>query len=202
MASGSRCAAARETRIRRAKRAKKIRAIQASALLDITDRSLAWRARRSSAVNEHRREDQATLRGWAMTGSQAGFERRVQSALEASPSRIPVVVGGCGTGRTFLLRRLCERAARGTAQYVDVERCATTPERFFAAVTAASPFAPSEGRHAPSNTREAFDALRAFVETSRAPGAEPCTFLLDEVLELRTFESFPGLRHVLRDLLE
>ena len=33
-------------------------------------------------------------------------------------------------------------------------------------------------------------------------GGEPCTFLLDEVLELRTFESFPGLRHVLRDLLE
>src|SRR2546427_6445881 len=137
-----------------------------------------------------------------MTGSQAGFERRVQSALEASPSRIPVVVGGCGTGRTFLLRRLRERAARGTTQYVDVERCATTPERFLAAVTAASPFPPSVGHHAPSNTREAFDALRAFVETARAPGAEPCTFLLDEVLELRTFESFPGLRHVLRDLLE
>ena len=37
---------------------------------------------------------------------------------------------------------------------------------------------------------------------ARAPGGEPCTFLLDEVLELRTFESFPGLRHVLRDLLE
>src|SRR2546428_3200046 len=137
-----------------------------------------------------------------MTGSQAGFERWVQSALEASTSRIPVVVGGCGTGRTFLLRRLREHAARGTTQYVDVERCATTPERFLAAVTAASPFPPSEGHHAPSNTREAFDALRAFVETARAPGGTPCTFLLDEVLELRTFESFPGLRHVLRDLLE
>ena len=37
---------------------------------------------------------------------------------------------------------------------------------------------------------------------ARAPGGEPCTFLLDEVLELRTFESFPGLRHVLRDPLE
>src|SRR5688572_16135254 len=36
----------------------------------------------------------------------------------------------------------------------------------------------------------------------RARGGEPCTFLLDEVLELRTFESFPGLRHVLRDLLD
>ena len=27
----------------------------------------------------------------------------------------------------------------------------------------------------------------------------PSTFLLDEILELRTFESFPGLRHVLRE---
>ena len=44
--------------------------------------------------------------------------------------------------------------------------------------------------------------LLAFFDTARAPGGEPCTFLLDEVLELRTFESFPGLRHVLRDLLE
>jgi len=43
--------------------------------------------------------------------------------------------------------------------------------------------------------------LLVFFDTSRAPGGEPCTFLLDEVLELRTFESFPGLRHVLRDLL-
>src|SRR5207249_6160226 len=36
----------------------------------------------------------------------------------------------------------------------------------------------------------------------RSSDLEPCTFMLDEVLELRTFESFPGLRHVLRDLLE
>ena len=50
--------------------------------------------------------------------------------------------------------------------------------------------------------REAFDALLAFFDTARAPGGEPCTFLLDEVLELRTFESFPGLRHVLRELLQ
>ena len=44
--------------------------------------------------------------------------------------------------------------------------------------------------------------LLSFFDTTRAPGGAPCTFLLDEVLELRTFESFPGLRHVLRDLLE
>jgi hypothetical protein len=139
-----------------------------------------------------------------MTGSQAGFERRVQSALEASPSRIPVILGGCGSGRSHLLHRLRERAGRSAAQYIDVERSATTPERFLDAVVTASPFppAPRGDASAPANAREAFDALLAFVDTARAPGGEPCTFLFDEVLELRTFESFPGLRHVLRDLLE
>jgi hypothetical protein len=69
-------------------------------------------------------------------------------------------------------------------------------------VTSSSPF-PSHGTgRAPANAREAFEALRAYFDTTRAPGGEPCTFLLDEVLELRTFESFPGLRHVLRDLVE
>jgi len=42
----------------------------------------------------------------------------------------------------------------------------------------------------------------AFMSTATAPGGGPATFLLDEVLELRTFESFPGLRHVLRDLFD
>jgi hypothetical protein len=140
-----------------------------------------------------------------MTGAQTGFERRVQTALEASPSRIPVILGGCGTGRTFLLQRLRERAGRASAQYIDVERCATTPERFLDAVVASSPFPPAvrpEGARGPATAREAFDAVLAFIDTARGPGGEPSTFLLDEVLELRTFESFPGLRHVLRDLLE
>ena len=137
-----------------------------------------------------------------MTGPQAGFERRVQSAVEASPSRIPVILGGCGTGRTALLRRLRDRLGRGAAQYIDIERCATTPERFLHAVTTASPFARHDGDRTPASAREAFDMLLSFFDTARAPGGEPCTFLLDEVLELRTFESFPGLRHVLRDLVE
>jgi hypothetical protein len=140
-----------------------------------------------------------------MTGSQTGFERRVQTVLEASPSRIPVILGGCGTGRTFLLQRLRDRAGRGDAQYLDVERCATTPERFLDAVIASSPFPPAvrtDGSRAPGTAREAFDAVLAFIDTARTPTGEPCTFLVDEVLELRTFESFPGLRHVLRDLLE
>src|SRR5262245_30698844 len=137
-----------------------------------------------------------------MTGPVAGFERRVQSALEASPSRIPVILGGCGTGRTWLLQRCRERAGRGAAQYIDIERCATTPERFLEMVTSSSPFRWHGADHSPTTAREAFDALLAFFDTARAPGGEPCTFLLDEFLELRTFESFPGLRRVLRELLD
>ena len=137
-----------------------------------------------------------------MAGQQTGFERRVLGALESAPSRIPVVPGGCGTGRTVLLQRLRDRLGRGAAQYVDIERCATTPERFLQAVTGASPFPWQPAERQPATPRQAFDMLLAFFDTARAPGGEPCTFLLDEVLELRTFESFPGLRHVLRDLLE
>jgi hypothetical protein len=137
-----------------------------------------------------------------MTGPVAGFERRVQSALEASPSRIPVILGGCGTGRTWLLQRCRERAGRGAAQYIDIERCATTPERFLQAVLTSSPFHWHGAGQTPATAREAFDALLAYFDTVRAPGGEPCTFLLDEFLELRTFESFPGLRRVLRELLD
>ena len=136
-----------------------------------------------------------------MTGPRAGFERRVQGALDAAPSRIPVVLGGCGTGRTWLLQRLRERALRGTVQYVDVERCASTPERFLTALTSSSPF-PWHGDHTPpASARAAFESALQFLTTAPAPGGGPATFLLDEALELRTFESFPGLRHVLRELL-
>lgn len=137
-----------------------------------------------------------------MTSAPAGFDRRVLSALDASPSRIPVLLGGCGTGRTSLLTRLRDRIGRGAAQYIDVERCATTPERFLTALTSSSPFKWHAAETIPSSAREAFDALLAFFDTARTPSGEPCTFLLDETLELRTFESFPGLRHVIRELVE
>jgi winged helix-turn-helix DNA-binding protein len=130
----------------------------------------------------------------------AGLERRIVAALEAIPPRIPVMLGGCGTGRSTALHALVDRLGRDQCQYIDIERAASTPERFLRAVSMSSPFppTPSDG---PRSAREAFDLTLAHLSNARSAGRS-VTFLLDEVLELRTFESFPGLRHVLRELLQ
>jgi hypothetical protein len=129
--------------------------------------------------------------------------RRVTAALDASPSRIPVLVGGCGSGRTTLLRQLRERLGRQAVQYIDVERTATTPERFLRAVRAVSPFPVLDTSAAdPIGARAAFDDTLALFARARTAGSEPATYLLDEFLELRTFESFPGLRRVLHECVD
>ena len=112
-----------------------------------------------------------------------------------------MLLGGCGTGRTTALHALADRLGREDCQYIDVERAASTPERFCAAVLGASPFAHATSDSAPRSAREAFDHTLAHFARARALD-RPATFLLDEALELRTFESFPGLRHVLRELLQ
>jgi len=134
------------------------------------------------------------------------LERRVLTVLEGSagiPARIPVVLGGCGAGRTSLLLRLRDLIGRTSCQYIDVERVATTPERFFSAIReyAVLPSPHAAAQPADAGARQAFDATLAFLDTARASGGGPATFLLDEFLELRTFESFPGLRTVLRDFI-
>ena len=64
-----------------------------------------------------------------------GLERRVLAALDANPSRIAVVLGGCGSGRTTMLHALADRLGpHRQCQYIDVERSASTPERFCRAV--------------------------------------------------------------------
>ena len=140
-----------------------------------------------------------------MIPERPSLERRVLSTLDgmAGSRRIPVLVGGCGSGRTSVLLRLRDLIGRTHAQYVDVERIATTPERFLTALRDASPFpSPAYGAAAAERgAREAFDASLAFLDTARISGEAPATFLLDEFLELRTFESFPGLRSVLKDLI-
>ena len=142
-----------------------------------------------------------------MIPERPSLERRVLAALDGSAgggTRIPIILGGCGTGRTSLLLRLRDLIGRPSSQYVNVEAIATTPERFLTGIRAASPFPAhpyGQAAGAEPGAREAFDAALAFLDTARAPGEVPATFLLDEFLELRTFESFPGLRTVLRDLI-
>src|SRR5207253_2814145 len=101
--------------------------------------------------------------------------RAVAAAIDAVPSRIPVLVGGCGTGRTTLLHQVRDRVGRFISQYVDVERSATTPERFLKALCSSSPFVPVAD--APG-ARPSFDAALAFFTNTRGPGGEPVTFLL------------------------
>ena len=139
-----------------------------------------------------------------MIPERPALEKRVLSALDAANApRIPVLLGGCGSGRTSVLLRLRDLIGRTQAQYIDIERVATTPERFLRAMRDASPFpaAPYTSNSGENGARDAFDATLAFLDTARAAGDAPATFLLDEFLELRTFESFPGLRSVLRDLV-
>ncbi|MCU1385870.1 MAG: hypothetical protein JWL71_4567 [Acidobacteria bacterium] len=128
--------------------------------------------------------------------------RRITAALDASPSRIPVLVGGCGSGRTTMLRQLRDRIGRTAVQHIDVERTATTPERFLHALSAVSPFPAPDSSAPAAGARAAFDATLAFFARARTAASEPATFFLDEFLELRTFESFPGLRRVLHDCID
>jgi hypothetical protein len=135
-----------------------------------------------------------------MLTARSTLTRRIITAIDASPSRIPVLLGGCGSGRTTLLQQIRERLGRTSAQFIDVERTATTPERFLRAIAATSAFPLAET--SPAGARAAFDHTLAFLTRARTPAAEPATFLLDEFLELRTFESFPGLRRVLHELID
>jgi hypothetical protein len=136
-----------------------------------------------------------------MIVERAGLERRVLASLDAG--RIPVVLGGCGTGRTSLLLRLQQQAGTGHAQYLDFAAAATTPEQCLAAVTrvstvtAGGPPPPDT----PTSPRAAFDGLMSYFDRARAADGTPATFLIDEILDIRTFENFPGLRHVQRDIV-
>ncbi len=60
-----------------------------------------------------------------MIPERPALERRVLAALDGTAGngrRIPVVLGGCGTGRTSLLLRLRDLIGKETCQFVDVER--------------------------------------------------------------------------------
>ena len=133
------------------------------------------------------------------------LERRILSAFEATPPRIPVLLGGSGSGRTSLLLRIAERLGDSRSQYIDAERAASTPEGFYSAVTTHTPYVvaePASPRNGDRAARVAFSALLTFFGRARTQDGSTPTFLIDEMLELRTFESFPGLRGVLRELID
>ena len=133
------------------------------------------------------------------------LKRRLLSAIEADPPRIPIVLGLGGSGRTTLLLELQYELGKERSQYLDVEQTATTPEHFFRSLTANSPFNAINEKTEFSealSTREAFQATLRFLDRARPSATNPGIFLLDEILELKTFENFPGLRLVLKELIE
>ena len=139
-----------------------------------------------------------------MTWERPALERQVLSALDAEPARIPVLLGACGSGRTSLLNRVAASFGDRRSRYIDVERVASTPERLLAAVTCAAPArAANDGAPlppaGPRTPRAAFDELLAFLGRKGAP---PPLLLFDELLEVRTLESFPGLRGGARELVD
>jgi hypothetical protein len=139
-----------------------------------------------------------------MTARVSPLADHLEASLAAAGAPVPLVAGGCGTGRTASLLALRGRLGARRCQYVDVERVATTPERFLRSLIAHSPFLLNGEigpEHPPGCAREAFDAILVFLNGSSTRDGAPATFLLDEVLEFRTFESFPGLRSVMADLL-
>jgi hypothetical protein len=136
-----------------------------------------------------------------MIPERPSVDRRAIGAIDSAPARSAVLVGGCGSGRSSSLLRLRQQIGAGACQYVDVERIATTPERFGQALVTSSPFTWTPPQDTPRTARAAFDRTLGFLASARTADGRPATFLLDEVLELRTFENFPGLRSALRDLI-
>ncbi len=124
---------------------------------------------------------------------------RVLSVLALPTPGIPLLIGGCSAGRTYALHEVLARLDADTVPvYLDVERLATTPEQCYRSLLRHVRVAEdTPGLPAPaslSSPREAFDALLALITVVRSSSGRPFTFLLDEVLDLRTFESFPGLK--------
>jgi hypothetical protein len=140
-----------------------------------------------------------------MTGRPTSLDRRLLDAVRtpAALAVIPVLTGACGSGRTERLRRLQHDLGARACQYIDLERVSTTPERCLRAIIERSPFVLNDGTRAATTfwgARPAFDALLTFLMNATHADGSPAVFLLDEVLEVRTFESFPGLRSALAEL--
>lgn len=126
------------------------------------------------------------------------FDVRVVEWLSADPPRIPLLTGGCGSGRTAMLARVQATLGPARCQVIDLSRITSTPEQFARALTDASPFAALPDAAPGAGPAVAYGRALAYLGGAQGAG-EPATFLLDEMLDLRVFESFPGLKTVVRD---
>jgi len=129
---------------------------------------------------------------------------RVLSVLASPTPGIPLLIGGCSAGRTHALHAVMARLDSDTTPvYLDIERIATTPEQCYRSllrhvrVAEDAPSLPAPASLA--SPRAAFDAVLALLTTARASSGRRFTFLLDEVLDLRTFENFPGLKSLMAE---
>ncbi|HTV02155.1 MAG TPA: hypothetical protein VMF13_16520 [Luteitalea sp.] len=129
---------------------------------------------------------------------------RVLSVLAAPAPGIPLLIGGCSAGRTHALHAVMARLDGDTTPvYLDVERLATTPEQCYRALLRHVRIA-EDGPALPApasldSPRSAFTAALTLLTGARAASGRRFTFLLDEVLDLRTFESFPGLKSLMSE---
>ena len=130
---------------------------------------------------------------------------RVLSVLASPTPGIPLLIGGCSAGRTHALQALVTRlGADTTPVYLDVERIATTPEQCYRALLRHVRVNDDDAAGLPApaslpSPRAAFDALLRMLTATRAASGRRFTFLLDEVLDFRTFESFPGLKSLMAE---
>jgi hypothetical protein len=129
---------------------------------------------------------------------------RVLSVLASPTPGVPLLIGGCSAGRTHALHAVLSRLDSDTTPvYLDIERVATTPEQCYRSllrhvrVADDAPTLPAPASL--TSPRAAFDAVLSLLTSARATSGRRFTFLLDEVLDLRTFESFPGLKALMAE---
>lgn len=136
-----------------------------------------------------------------MTTAWQAFDARIADWVSGAPSRIPLVTGGCQSGRTEMLARVRDRIGPSRCQTIDLARITSTPERFFRSIVEDAPFAVGAADRAADGPASAYARALDYLDRGEAEGS-PATFLLDEILDIRVFESFPGLKSVVRDTFE
>ena len=102
------------------------------------------------------------------------------------------------------MQRIQDELGVNVCQYINAESVALTPEGLLHAIIDGSdyvlPSTNSPALNSRQSPRTSFNALLEFFNHEHRRNGPTPTFLIDEVLDIRTLESFPGLRGVMREL--